>query len=167
MSSYSRKLFFVLVFFTVIVTAGCGKSSGGSNPSTYMKVFSIGEPVTFERQVFKVTALKRNYQPSSNDPYAEKVPAGQEWIVINIKIENNAKHAYTFHKEYVFLEDGNKNVYRGTLLRGNLRPGFISMGDWLQGGILYKIPAGTTRLTMYYQPKYLQKKNQIIKIKIL
>ena len=169
MISYYKKLFSVVILFSVFFAciAGCGnQSSSRSNPSTYMRIFSVGEPVSFDRQVFTVTKLQRKYRPSPNDPYAPVIPAGQEWIVIHIEIENKAKHAYTFHKEYIFIEDGNKKVYRGMPISGNLSPGFISMGDWLHGGLLYKIPAGTSRLTLYYQPKYLQKKNQIITIKV-
>jgi hypothetical protein len=162
-----KNVFFCFLALLIFITGCGGTGPGKPAPTMYQKTFSVGSPVSFDRQVFTVTKLQRNYKPPENDLYSARVPAGKEWIIIAVKIENNAKHTFTFHKENIFLEDDKKNIYRGSPVTGNLnRPGFIPMGDWMHGGLLYEIPAGLKGLTLYYQPKYLQKKNQIIAVRI-
>ncbi|MEQ8963855.1 MAG: DUF4352 domain-containing protein [Coleofasciculus sp. C2-GNP5-27] len=82
---------------------------------------------------------------------------GNQWVVVDTTLVNQAQQPQTFSVVSFEIIDGNNNTYEVALLASALEDietptGEINPGDKRQGQLVFEVPEDTTNLKLLFQP---------------
>ncbi len=128
-------------------------------------IFNLRDKIDFESRILTVNSIQRNY--IENSDYAFKPAEGDEFILINVTIENNSKQPISFNTLDFEIENSSgvrtNRTFAGEI-SDELNSGNLALGGKVTGNIPFKVKADEQKLKLIFKPSFLTNKEVIINL---
>lgn len=156
----------LIVLFGIIVSAASPKeapkltegSSSGSSSSeqkTQQTSFKVGDMIAFDEKKVTVVSVQRNWDTGNQ---FMKPDAGNEFVKVQVSIENNSKNEAMYNTFDWKLQDS-KGVIKDVDsvaygVEGALSSGELAPGGKVAGFLVFEVASGDAGLTLRYNPSF-------------
>lgn len=126
-----------------------------SNKETTQEEFKILDRIDFENRILTVNSIQRNFIESGSYPLTPK--EGQEFILVNVTIENNSDKVISFNTYDFQIENSSgvrtSSAYAGTV-EDELHSGDLAVGGKLTANIAFETKKNETGLKLIFKPSF-------------
>lgn len=165
----------IFAFILVVIVIGAVSGGKGNNTSTTtnnspqtQKVvtkseYAVNEPVTIDKQTLTVIKVTRNY--SSGNEF-DKPESGKEFVLVEVKLENNGSSAVSYNTFDFQIQDSNGVLKDETfaLAENRLNSGNLAPSGKVTGNLIYQVSAGDAGIKLIFKPSFWSSKTVTIKL---
>lgn len=123
------------------------------------KEFNVLDKIDFEKRILTVNSVQRNYVESGEYPYTPE--EDQEFILVNVTIENNSNKPISFNV-FDFQIENSSGVRTSFGVVGKVKDEFhsgdLAIGGKITGNIGYKVKKNEKGLKLLFKPSFLSDK---------
>ena len=130
-------------------------SSGSSEQKSEQTSFKVGDVIAFDEKKVTVVSVERNWDTGNQ---FIKPDAGNEFVKVQVSIENNAKNEAMYNTFDWKLQDS-KGVIKdvdsvGYGVEGALSSGELAPDGKVAGFLVFEVTNGDAGLTLRYNPSF-------------
>lgn len=133
-----------------------GEVTAPTSQTEQQKEFNILDKIDFEKRILTVNSIQRNYIESGS--YSFTPEANQEFVLVNVTIENNSDKPISFNTFDFQIENSNgvrtSSAFVGKVT-DELHSGDLAVNGKLTANIAYEVKKDEKGLKLIFKPSFL------------
>jgi len=163
-----------LIVFAIIGSAGSKSGTNTSSTNGTQKAadqkaaekteYAVGEAATIGDQSLTVTKVTRDFNTGNQFSQPE---SNKEFVVLEIKIENNGTKQIDFNTYDFQVQDSNgvlKNEDFVVGVENKLNSGNLAAGGKVTGNLAFQVPKADAGLKLIFKPSFWSNKTVTVKL---